>query len=266
METLDNPGKHTLTSAKARALFYRAVFDKLLINHFGCEIIDERKVHWVAWSKLGSRSVARCLGFRELRAFNLPMLAKQCWRRFTNPSNFLGRPLRARYFPNTSFLEATLSSRLSLTWRNLMSARPLMVAGFRWRVGSGDESLPPCMLIDGGCFVVGCTVLEIHLIGCSPPKEDVERWFSHVEGNYQGLNSVPFLWGSIPFAVSNSGVDQGDPNNPRWTLDEPQELLRKLSSIGPSSGLRKSLVFNGTMAFMGLQTSPTLVATWKKSY
>ncbi|KAL0307655.1 UNVERIFIED_CONTAM: Salicylate/benzoate carboxyl methyltransferase [Sesamum angustifolium] len=41
METLDNPGKHTLTSAKARALFYRAVFDKLLINHFGCEIIDE---------------------------------------------------------------------------------------------------------------------------------------------------------------------------------------------------------------------------------
>ncbi|KAL0431015.1 UNVERIFIED_CONTAM: Loganic acid O-methyltransferase [Sesamum radiatum] len=41
MEILDNPGRHTLTSAKARALFYRATFEKVLINHFGCEIIDE---------------------------------------------------------------------------------------------------------------------------------------------------------------------------------------------------------------------------------
>ncbi|KAK4410214.1 putative caffeine synthase 2 [Sesamum angolense] len=41
METLDNRGKHTLTNAKARALFYRAGFEGLLINHFGCEIIDE---------------------------------------------------------------------------------------------------------------------------------------------------------------------------------------------------------------------------------
>ncbi|KAK4410212.1 hypothetical protein Sango_0094200 [Sesamum angolense] len=54
METLDNPGKHTLTSAKARALFYRAVFDKLLINHFGCEIIDEKIVSLFLAGVLGS--------------------------------------------------------------------------------------------------------------------------------------------------------------------------------------------------------------------
>ncbi|KAL0462410.1 UNVERIFIED_CONTAM: Loganic acid O-methyltransferase [Sesamum latifolium] len=41
MEILDNPGRYTLNSAEARALFYRATFEKVLINHFGCEIIDE---------------------------------------------------------------------------------------------------------------------------------------------------------------------------------------------------------------------------------
>ncbi|KAL0316167.1 UNVERIFIED_CONTAM: putative mitochondrial protein [Sesamum radiatum] len=64
------------------------------------------------------------------------MLAKQCWRVFTNPHSLLGRLLKARYFPHSSFLDAPLSSRPSLTWRSLLSARPLMLAGIRWRGGS----------------------------------------------------------------------------------------------------------------------------------
>ncbi|KAL0446242.1 UNVERIFIED_CONTAM: Loganic acid O-methyltransferase [Sesamum latifolium] len=41
MEILDNPGKRTLPGPKARASFVRAVFEQLLTNHFGSEIIDE---------------------------------------------------------------------------------------------------------------------------------------------------------------------------------------------------------------------------------
>lgn len=41
METLNNPGKRTLTSAKARATYLRAVFEGMLINHFGSEVMDE---------------------------------------------------------------------------------------------------------------------------------------------------------------------------------------------------------------------------------
>ncbi|KAK6122323.1 hypothetical protein DH2020_043943 [Rehmannia glutinosa] len=41
MEILNNPGKRTLTSASARATYLRAVFEGLLINHFGTEIMDE---------------------------------------------------------------------------------------------------------------------------------------------------------------------------------------------------------------------------------
>ncbi|GFP84713.1 probable S-adenosylmethionine-dependent methyltransferase at5g38100 [Phtheirospermum japonicum] len=41
MEILNNPGKRTLPSAYARATYLRAVFEGLLINHFGTEIMDE---------------------------------------------------------------------------------------------------------------------------------------------------------------------------------------------------------------------------------
>ncbi|XP_011070212.2 probable S-adenosylmethionine-dependent methyltransferase At5g37990 [Sesamum indicum] len=41
MEIIDNPGKRTLTVPTDRASFFRAVFEQLLINHFGSEIIEE---------------------------------------------------------------------------------------------------------------------------------------------------------------------------------------------------------------------------------
>lgn len=41
MEILDNPGKRTLLSAKARSTYLRAVFEGMLINHFGSESMDE---------------------------------------------------------------------------------------------------------------------------------------------------------------------------------------------------------------------------------
>ncbi|CAA2981826.1 probable S-adenosylmethionine-dependent methyltransferase At5g37990 [Olea europaea subsp. europaea] len=41
MEILNNPGKHSLRSANERASYLRAVFEGLLVNHFGSGIMDE---------------------------------------------------------------------------------------------------------------------------------------------------------------------------------------------------------------------------------
>ncbi|GER29919.1 S-adenosyl-L-methionine-dependentmethyltransferases superfamily protein [Striga asiatica] len=41
MEILNNPGKRTLPSANARATYLRAVFEGLLMNHFGTQLMDE---------------------------------------------------------------------------------------------------------------------------------------------------------------------------------------------------------------------------------
>ncbi|KAK4430274.1 Loganic acid O-methyltransferase [Sesamum alatum] len=41
MEIFDNPGKYAMTNARVRASIYRAVFEELLTDNFGGEIIDE---------------------------------------------------------------------------------------------------------------------------------------------------------------------------------------------------------------------------------
>ena len=46
------------------------------------------------------------MGFRDLRAFNLAMLAKQGWRMIQGHESLLHKCFKARYFPRSSFLDA----------------------------------------------------------------------------------------------------------------------------------------------------------------
>ncbi|KAL0444336.1 UNVERIFIED_CONTAM: hypothetical protein Slati_2156300 [Sesamum latifolium] len=72
-----------------------------------------------------------------MKAFNRAMLAKQGWRLITRPNALLRQILRAKYFHGSSFLEASMGSRPSLTWRSLMEARDLLQQGCR-RIGSNE--------------------------------------------------------------------------------------------------------------------------------
>ena len=53
------------------------------------------------------------LGFRDLKAYNLALLAKQGWRLQNNPHSLVYRVLKARYFPNIDFLHAELGTKPS---------------------------------------------------------------------------------------------------------------------------------------------------------
>ena len=61
------------------------------------------------------------MGFKDLKAFNLALLAIS-WRLSQNPSSLAYRVLKARYFPESNFMEAPLGKRPSYTWRSLMAA------------------------------------------------------------------------------------------------------------------------------------------------
>ncbi|KAL0456758.1 UNVERIFIED_CONTAM: putative mitochondrial protein [Sesamum latifolium] len=94
------------------------------------------KIHWVSWQRLCDSKLLGGLGFRRLHLFNLAMLAKQLWRIWLHPERLLSRVLKARYFPWGDIFSASLGSRPSYTWRSVMAAHDLFIAGCRWRIGS----------------------------------------------------------------------------------------------------------------------------------
>ena len=77
------------------------------------------------------------IGFRDLQAFNLAMLAKQGWRMLEEPSSLMARLYKAKYFPNYDVLGASIGSNPSYAWRSIHKSMEVLKQGTRWRVGNG---------------------------------------------------------------------------------------------------------------------------------
>ncbi|XP_058741168.1 uncharacterized protein LOC131613523 [Vicia villosa] len=96
-------------------------------------------IHWLAWDKLACPKRDGGLGFRDFWAFNLAMVAKQGWKLLSDPVSLVSRFFKARYFPNSSFLNANLGSNPSFMWRSLWKARDVLCLGCRWSIGTGSN-------------------------------------------------------------------------------------------------------------------------------
>ena len=67
---------------------------------------DERKIHWIKWSRMTDIKSEGGLGFRDLQDFNMALLGKQLWRIHTRPDLLMSRIMKAKYFPGKSIWEA----------------------------------------------------------------------------------------------------------------------------------------------------------------
>ena len=79
------------------------------------------------------------MGFCDLWAFNLAMLAKQGWRMLFNPSSLMTRLYKAKYFPNGDILNVNLGNQPSYAWKSIPRSLEILKQGTRWRVGSGKK-------------------------------------------------------------------------------------------------------------------------------
>ena len=111
--------------------------DGLCARFWWGRVGNERKIHWKSWDKLILLKKDGGMGFWDLRAFNLGMLAKQGWRLLKDTNSLLYQCFKARYFHRTSVLEATESPNCSFVWRSLVAALPILRLGHCWLVGDG---------------------------------------------------------------------------------------------------------------------------------
>ncbi|XP_021725132.1 uncharacterized protein LOC110692446 [Chenopodium quinoa] len=95
-----------------------------------------RKMHWHNWDSLGKPKSMGSLGFRDLKVFNQALLAKQMWTLYNNPNPLLHAILKARYFKNSSILEAYRGHDPSYSWRSLWGSKALLLDDLSWRVGN----------------------------------------------------------------------------------------------------------------------------------
>ncbi|XP_075645269.1 putative mitochondrial protein AtMg00310 [Castanea sativa] len=113
--------------------------NKMCANFWWGQVERERKIHWHRWSILTQAKKVGGMGFQDLKAFNLAMLAKQGWRLLQNQDSLVFKCLKARYFPRCTFLEAVNSPNSSFIWKSIMAAQPVLKKGCYWRVGDGSS-------------------------------------------------------------------------------------------------------------------------------
>ena len=68
-------------------------------------------------------------GYRDLKAFNLALLAKQGWRILQQLNSLVHRVYKAKYFAKESFLNAQVGRRPSYAWRSILAARDIIKKG-----------------------------------------------------------------------------------------------------------------------------------------
>ena len=92
---------------------------------------------WIAWEKMCTLKTEGGMGFKDLKAFNLALLAKQGCRISQDSDSLAHRVLKAKYFLDSNFLEAQLGKNPSYTWISLVAARGVLHCGLRWNIGNG---------------------------------------------------------------------------------------------------------------------------------
>ena len=109
----------------------------------------ESKIAWVNWKTMCKSKLRGGMGFRNLQAFNLAMLAKQGWRLLSNPHSLVARIYKAKYFPHDDVLNSQLGNNPSYAWRSIFNDLKVIKRGTRWRVGNGkvihiwEDKWPP---------------------------------------------------------------------------------------------------------------------------
>jgi hypothetical protein len=113
---------------------------KSIANYWWGMENGKRKLQWRSWEWLSMPKALGGMGFRDLSLFNQAMLGRQCWRLLTDQTSLCARVLKARYFPDCDFWNATVPRSSSYTWCSIQFGMQLVKKGIRWGIGDGTKT------------------------------------------------------------------------------------------------------------------------------
>ena len=90
---------------------------------------DRRKIHWVKWEDMTKSKTIGGMGFCDFAMFNDSLLAKQAWRLLHNKTSLFYKVFKARFFPNSSIMEAVDSRLGSYAWKSTLRGEILFKGG-----------------------------------------------------------------------------------------------------------------------------------------
>ncbi|OIT20168.1 putative mitochondrial protein [Nicotiana attenuata] len=111
----------------------------LFVKFWWGHIEEKQKLHIERWDKLCEPKFRGGLGFRDLKAFNMDLLAKLAWRILIEPNLLASQVLKSKYFPDKSLLQAQVSNFASWIWKSILWGRDLLCKGVRWCVSYGTD-------------------------------------------------------------------------------------------------------------------------------
>ncbi|XP_013601475.1 PREDICTED: uncharacterized protein LOC106308921 [Brassica oleracea var. oleracea] len=99
-----------------------------------------RKICWIDWDSLPQPKQKGGLGFRDIREFNIAMLAKLAWIIIKRPDSLMSRILLGKYCHSSSLLEVSCSASASHGWRGIMMGCELIERHLGKAIGNGEST------------------------------------------------------------------------------------------------------------------------------
>ncbi|XP_019154646.1 PREDICTED: uncharacterized protein LOC109151183 [Ipomoea nil] len=114
--------------------------ERLMKRYWWGQSGSQNSIHWMSWDRMCVPKKFGGMGFKRLHEFNIALLAKQGWRLLTSPESLVARVYKARYYPSSSFYEATIGGNPSYAWRSILAGQALLKSGCRRRIGNGRST------------------------------------------------------------------------------------------------------------------------------
>jgi hypothetical protein len=83
----------------------------------------------MSWERVACPKAKGGMGFRNVKAFNLAMVAQQGWNFIEKLDSLVAKIFKARYFPRSSFLETKIGYNTIFSWRNIWNSRQVLLHG-----------------------------------------------------------------------------------------------------------------------------------------